>query len=360
MKRSYLIAAFIAIAATGWIISGQFNGNSEPATLTAAKAQAREQILPKVRVRAIQAMERKNHLTLFGRTEAVRMVELKAETIGRVISRDVKKGSRVKKGDVIVRLAMNDRQARLDEAKALLEQRRVAYEADLNLSKKEFRSKVLLAASKAALESAKAALRSSQLDIERTLIRASFDGIVEDLPLEVGDYAAVETTVARIVDLDTIVIVGEVSERNIAKIKIDASAEVSFSSGMRTEGIVRYISKIGSQATRTFRIEVAVENPGNTISEGMTTEMHLDTGSVKAHHLSPAALTLSDEGVIGVKTVNAANKVEFFPVKIIDDTPEGIWLSGLPEATTLITVGQEFVLPGQLVEPVYESESTKS
>ena len=88
--------------------------------------------------------------------------------------------------------------------------------------------------------------------------------------------------------------------------------------------------------------------------------MRLNTGKVKAHYLSPAVLTLSDRGVIGVKTVNAANKVEFFPVRIIADTPDGIWLTGLPETTTLITVGQEFVLTGQSVEPVYESEGANS
>ena len=361
MNKSYLIAAFIAVAAAGWIYSGQFSGNTSygsgaPAPRTTAKAPA----LPQVRVRAIRAVERENQLTLFGRTEAIRMVELKAETSGRVISRAVEKGDRVKKGDVVVRLAMDDRQARLAEAEAVLEQRRIAYNADLKLAQKQFRAKVTLAASRAALESAKAALESNQLDIERTMIRASFDGIVNDLPLEVGDYAAVETIVASIVDLDTILVVGEVSERNVAKIKVGAPAEVYLSSGERAEGIVRYVSKIGSEATRTFRVEVGVKNPGYAIAEGMTTELRLNTGKVKAHYISPAVLTLSDKGVIGVKTVNAANQVEFFPVKIIADTSEGIWLTGLPETTTLITVGQEFVLPGQSVEPVYEAEGSNS
>jgi multidrug efflux system membrane fusion protein len=311
-------------------------------------------------VRAIRAVAHTNQLTLFGRTEALRKVKLMAETSGRVILRAVKKGGRVEKGDEIVRLAMDDRLARLAEAEAALEQRRIAHDADLKLSQKQFRSKVKLAASRAALVAATAALKRIRLDIERTVIRAPFKGLIDELPLEIGDYAAIKTAVASIVDLDTILIVGEVSERNIAKIRVGAPARVSLSSGVRTDGVVRYVSKVGSQATRTFRIEVEIQNPGNAIAEGLTSELRLNTGTVKAHHLSPAALTLSDAGVVGVKTVNAANEVEFFPIRIIADTPAGIWLTGLPDSATLITVGQEFVLPGQVVEPVHEAEGTKS
>jgi membrane fusion protein, multidrug efflux system len=361
MNRSYFIAGLIAVAAIGWILSGQLNGaksygNDVPPPQTAKRTPT----LPQVRVRVIRAVDRKSQLTLFGRTEAIRMVDLKAEINGRVMSRAVKKGGWVKRGDILVRLAMDDRQARLNEAKAILEQRRIAYDADLKLAEKLFRAKVKLAASKAALESAKAALRTRRLAIERTRIRASFDGIVDDLPLEVGDYAAEKTVVARVVDLTTILVVGEVSERNVAKIKTGSSARVRLSNGRQVQGIVRYVSKMGSQATRTFRLEVAVTNPNLAIAEGLTAELRLDTETVLAHQISPAVLTLSDDGVVGVKIVNAAKKVEFIPVRIIADSPDGIWLTGLPEIATLITVGQEFVLPGQQVTPVYETEGADS
>jgi membrane fusion protein, multidrug efflux system len=360
MNRSHFIAGFIAVAAIGWIFSAQFDGDESLGKSVPPPQTNKTTTLPQVRVRVIRAVERKSELTLFGRTEAIRMVDLKAEISSRVVSRAVTKGSWVKKGSILVRLAMDDRQARLNEAKAILDQRSIAYGADLKLAKKLFRAKVTLAASKAALESAKAALRSRGLDIERTLIRAPFDGIVDGLPLEVGDYAAEKTVVARVVDLGTILIVGEISEGNVARIKVGSPARVRLSNGRRVDGIVRYVSKMGSEATRTFRMEVAVENPDLAIAEGLTAKISMDTETVTAHQLSPAALTLSDDGVVGVKTVNAGRKVEFFPVQIIADTPEGIWLTGLPETTTLITVGQEFVLPGQMVRPVHEKKGADS
>jgi len=70
--------------------------------------------------------------------------------------------------------------------------------------------------------------------------------------------------------------------------------------------------------------------------------------------MSPAALTLDDTGVIGVKTVDAQNIVRFHPVQLVSDGLDGIWVAGLPREATIITVGQEFVLPGHEVTPVPE------
>jgi len=63
-------------------------------------------------------------------------------------------------------------------------------------------------------------------------------------------------------------------------------------------------------------------------------------------------LTLDDKGILGVKSVDADQLVAFHPVQIVVDTPNGIWISGLPESAQLISVGQEFVKEGQLVEAI--------
>ena len=65
------------------------------------------------------------------------------------------------------------------------------------------------------------------------------------------------------------------------------------------------------------------------------------------HLLPQSVLTLDDEGVLGVRAVEDGSKVAFHPVTIIKDTREGIWVSGLPLKIDVITVGQEYVQPGQ-------------
>ena len=77
---------------------------------------------------------------------------------------------------------------------------------------------------------------------------------------------------------------------------------------------------------------------------------------VIAHRVSPAILTLTDDGMIGVKTLGPDNRVRFHPIQIIGDGADGVWLSGLPNRITLITVGQEFVAEGQTVRPIDEAD----
>ena len=72
----------------------------------------------------------------------------------------------------------------------------------------------------------------------------------------------------------------------------------------------------------------------------------------KAHRISPSVLSLNDVGQIGVKIVNAQNRVQFVPVTILSDTSDYMWILGLPDNVRLITVGQDFVSHGQTVRPV--------
>lgn len=80
--------------------------------------------------------------------------------------------------------------------------------------------------------------------------------------------------------------------------------------------------------------------------------MTIPLPAVRAHKPSPGVLTLDDSGRVGVRTVEANNKVRFVPVTIIGQDADGLWVGGLPERATVITVGQEFVVDGQTVEPV--------
>ena len=72
--------------------------------------------------------------------------------------------------------------------------------------------------------------------------------------------------------------------------------------------------------------------------------------TVKAHRVSPSLFTLSDSGELGLRTVNSEDQVEFYPVAILEDSPNGAWVTGLPERVRLITVGHEFVAVGQTVD----------
>ena len=43
---------------------------------------------------------------------------------------------------------------------------------------------------------------------------------------------------------------------------------------------------------------------------------------------------------------------KFHKIKIVGEDKSGLWVTGLPEEVSIITVGQEYVAPGQLIEPI--------
>jgi len=357
MKNSYLIALVIALAAAGWLASpylaGSSPGEAENIQATVQPVAATKATM-RVQVRNSIAETRINSLVLTGQTEASRQATVRAETAARVIAVEGEKGATVSKDDIIVRLAADDRQALLEEARALLKQRKIEYTAASKLSSKGYQTQTRLAETKTNLETAEARLRRIQVEIKRTVIRAPFDGVVQTRMVEVGDYVKVGDPVALVIDLDPLVAVAQVSEREVADVANGGEGKVRLVTGDIVDGRVRYISSVGSKGTRTFRVELEIRNAENQLAAGLTAEIRLPVKAVDAHNMSPAALTLDDAGMIGVKIVDAQNIVRFHPIHLVSDGLDGIWVGGLPREATIITVGQEFVLPGQTVTPVPE------
>jgi len=77
-----------------------------------------------------------------------------------------------------------------------------------------------------------------------------------------------------------------------------------------------------------------------------------------AQKISPALLSLDDLGVLGIRTIDQNNIVNFNPIEILSDAPDGIWVSGLPNRSAVITTGQALVTEGERVDPVFQNRRT--
>jgi multidrug efflux system membrane fusion protein len=305
-----------------------------------------------VRVRDIAAQSYANDIVVTGRTNASRTVQIKAKTKGQIQVLLKEKGVRVEEHEVIARIELSDREAKVIEAKQRFAQRQIEYDAAKSLEDKGFNSKVTLTRSLADLETARAVLTKVVIDQENTKIKAPFKGLIYDQMIEVGDYVSVGDTMFTVVDMDPIELVVFVSERNISSIRLGHNASAEFYNGDTVTGKVSYIAPVAYQATRTFRVEISTPNPGYSIKDGLTAKVRISVEEKKAHKISPSVLSLNDVGQIGVKIVDAQNKVQFVPVTILSDTSDYMWILGLPENVKLITVGQDFVSHGQAVRPV--------
>jgi multidrug efflux system membrane fusion protein len=166
----------------------------------------------------------------------------------------------------------------------------------------------------------------------------------------VGSMLSMGQPCATVVELDPMLFIASVPEARIQYARLGLKAAVTTITGDKAEGTVSYIAPTADDATRSFPVEIDLPNANLKLRDGITAEAVVNVGTAPVHVLPQSVLTLDDDGVLGIRTVEAGNKVAFHPVTIIRDTREGVWVTGLPFSVNVITVGQEFVQPGQIVD----------
>lgn len=349
MKRNLITAAVFALLIAGWLLSGALTDSPDEAVANTALTPPTESELFRVRVRTLVAEDRLLSRQLRGRTMSKHATDVSAEVTGRVIAVPVARGDRVRTGTLLCELAVDDREAAVLEAETTLKQSELEYQGALRLQREQLLSATRIAELAANLETARANLLRQQLNLERTQITAPFDGVVETLHLDPGDFATPGSPCVTLLDLDPLLVVANVSERDIALIQPGNTVSAITSNDQLLTGTVTFVSNRADTQTRTYEVEVTVPNPDYAVRAGLTTTVRVDAASVRAHRVSPALLTLDDAGVIGLRAVDDSRRVVFHPITIIEDTPEGVWVTGLPERVDLITAGHEFVSAGQRV-----------
>jgi len=366
---------------------------AETAPVAAPEANARD-LVSVVATRSVsQTID--SAVILRGRTEAARQVTVAAETSGLVISDPLRKGASVAAGDVMCRLDPGTREASLAEARArlieaegrvpeaeasVIEANARVREAEINLnaarqlSQDGFASETRLVSAEAAMDAAQAGVQranssvvaaragieaaqaevaTAEREIERLTIRAPFSGLLETDAAELGTLMQPGTPCATIINLDQVKLVGFVPETEAPKVTVGAIAGARLTNGEEVRGTVSFLSRSADELTRTFRVEVTVNNADLRISDGQTAEILIAAEGRAAHLIPQSALTLDDDGILGVRTVDAANITRFMPVTLLRDTAEGVWVTDLPDAVDIITVGQEFVVDGVAVAPTF-------
>jgi len=354
-----------------------------------------------VRVVAITSQARtiESAVVLRGRTEAARQVTVASETSGLVMSEPLRKGTFVNEGDIMCQLDPGTREASLAEARARLaeakgrvpeaqasiaEANARVREAEVNvnaaraLSEDGFASETRLvsaeavseaamagvqratssvASAQAGIEAAMAGVAAAEREIERLTIEAPFAGLLETDTAELGTLMQPGAACATIIQLDPIKLVGFVPEADVTKIAVGATAGARLTSGADVTGQVTFLSRSADPATRTFRVEVAVPNPDQSISDGQTAEIVVAADGRKAHLLPQSTLTLDDEGALGVRAIVDGDIAQFMPVTLLRDTAEGVWVSDLPDTLDIITIGQEYVVDGVQVAATFAETS---
>jgi multidrug efflux system membrane fusion protein len=371
-----------------------------PAVEEAAEQKAQGHAPVKVVTIMSKAREIDSAVILRGQTDSARSVELRAETAGSVTSAPIRKGARVSEGDLLCELDPGTREdslaeaearlaeavasvpsaeARVQEAKAQLAEAEINRNASEKLSQGGFASDTRvasaevstrsaeaavaqaeggLATAQAAIRSAEAAVASATRELERTKIHAPFGGLLENDTAELGSLLQTGSLCATVIQLDPIKLIGYIPETEIGRVEAGARAGARLASTDRKlMGQVTFLSRAADPQTRTFLVEIEVPNPDLSIRSGETAEIAIEAAGAQAHLIPQSALTLNDEGALGVRTVEAGDMAGFHAVKLVRDTAEGAWVTGLPDTAQVIVIGQDYVIDGVPVAPTLKEAS---
>ena len=345
LKAQYTVAGGIVAAfALYFLVSSVLNARGH-----VAKAAPPQNDAPTVQVLLIAPQVRPDTVTVRGRTEAFRAVSIRSETAGVVAQTPVREGSFVQAGQVLCKLKVDARQATLDQAVANLKSKQLTQRASADLAARGFRSPNQLLADQANMDQASASVRQAEVALNQTDIRAPFAGVFNERDIEVGGYLAAGGACGMVIELDPLKITGDAPETEIAKVKVGAPAHAVLASGQRIDGSVYYVAKDADPQTRTYQVVMSAANPGSAVPSGLSAQVSVEAGQISAHLLPASSLVLDAAGRQGVRYVRPGDVVAFAPVKVLDETPAGVWVSGLNGPVRVITVGQAYVSEGQQV-----------
>lgn len=360
MSKNIVSATIVIAVLSVWLGSGNLSsesvteaGANPVEALNSRHGSSSEPELDRVRVSQMSAQTRARTLTLRGRTDSKRTVDVKAEVAGQIVSRPVERGTRVETGDLLCEIAVDDRKVTLQEARAAFETAQIEYQGSLKLEAQGLLSDVSVAKADASREAARAHLHRQELNLARTRITAPFSGVVETLQMNTGDYAVPGAPCATLIDLDPMLVIAHVTETEVDKVQVQQSVSGDTVTGQRVDGRVSFVARQSDPDTRTYPVEITVANHDYELRSGLSVTLQIKVEDVLAHPVTPSLLSLNDAGAVGLKVLDDANRVVFKPVEILEDGVQGMWVTGLPEDVRLITVGQEYVALGDVVDPVF-------
>ncbi|HEX5263002.1 MAG TPA: efflux RND transporter periplasmic adaptor subunit [Phenylobacterium sp.] len=347
LKSQYLfVIVVIGVVALYFIVRSLFSAGHHEVAQAKTTGPAGP---PSVQAKLIPEVQRQYDVVIRGRTQATRTVVVRSETAGTVAGAPVLQGTFVKQGDVLCRLAVDARQAALDQARAMQKSNLLTKQQNDELAKKGFRAPAQVLLSQANLDASNAAVRQAEIALAQVNVKAPFAGVFDHRDAEVGTYLAVGQPCGTMIEIDPLLVVGDVPETQAASVHVGAPATARLVSGQMLHGRIRYVSHDADPQTRTYRLEMVAQNPRLDVRSGLSAEMHVGAGSGPAHLVPVSTLVLDSAGRQGVRYVLADGRVAFSPVNVVEETHDGVWVTGLSGEVKLITVGQSYVADGQKV-----------
>ncbi|MFK8083272.1 MAG: efflux RND transporter periplasmic adaptor subunit [Granulosicoccus sp.] len=347
INSSWKAAGIVVLVLAIWMLSGLFTTDSSSDADTTGSVQ-KQPVTVEVTVAESTLMERE--LDLQGQIDPIRHVLIRAQTSGEVQQIIKNKGARVGEGDALVKLDEGGRKNTLAEAQAAVKTARSEQRAAQSMQRQRLQSQLQLEQADAVLEAARARLAMTELDISHTTITAPFPGVVNALPVELGAFVERGDVIVELVDDTAFKMSARVSQHALSQLVNGQPVTVTLITGETLSGVLSFIASVADPQTRSFPVEALVQNTSNAVAAGVSATLSIPFQEVEATFITPSALSLGKDGELGVKALDDQDRVLFLPVELVSTALDGAWVTGIPPATRVITLGQGFVNSGEQVK----------
>jgi membrane fusion protein (multidrug efflux system) len=356
------IDSVLWVAVAGSLVSACTRTEAGAANETGGAGEIGSRIV-NVEVTPIVLREFTGFIRVTGEVEALNDITISAEESGRIVRFLVSKGQRVRQGEEIAKLEDDFLKAQVGEATAAAQLAQEEWERQRQLWEEDsVGTELMYLQRKYQAEIAAARLDQLTSRLERTVIRSPIDGVFDDNFLELGEMAAPGAPVVRVVATDRVKVTAGVPERYARSVQRGDSVLVTFDIFPDREfaGRVDYVGASVDPSSRTFPIEILLNNPEGIMKPAMVANVRVQRDRLSDVLVVPQHVVLrSAEGykvfVIapGDRPIAEARSVVLGP----SSGNEVIIESGLEVGDLLITVGQQLVDDGTHVRVVNRASS---
>lgn len=274
-----------------------------------------------------------------------------AEVTGKIVSKKVREGRHVKKGDVLAIIDKRDYQNAYNSAKASWETA-LANEKRLSaLVKKDFVTKSQLDDAVAMVKTTKASLDNAKLNLTRCTILSPMTGIVDRVHIEKGTFLGSGDPVAQILQMDKLKITVGIPESDVDAVRKLKTFNMTIDAlgGKSYTGTHHYFYKTSDSFARLYNLEIRVENPEGLLLPDMFARVAIVKQKDPLGLAVPMYSLVSQDKDVGV-FVEKEGTVHYRPVKT--GFQDG-WKIQIPEGLLpgdqVVVVGHRIIEDGEQV-----------
>lgn len=315
-----------------------------------------------VSIKEIKPETFNHYIITYGEVKAKKYAMISPEMNGRIENIHVSEGEYVKEGQLLVSLNTESVDKQINGVKSSLELAEKRFQKLDTLWKQNIGSEIEYLSAKNNKESLESQLASLRAQKRMSQISAPFNGIVDNILPKKGELASPTMPVLELVNLGRLTIKADVSEAYIGKINKGQMVELTFSAlpEMNIKTPVIRVSKIINSASRTFEIEMEIDNPGEKIKPNVVSTIKVNDFSSDSAFVVPSLAVRKDISGKYVYTVEQQDNKNIVAKKYVDTglsyEEKTMIPEGLQKGEKVVVEGYHLVSSGVEVNLVKQNE----